>query len=79
MLARSIVGEPGLLLIDGLLDGFSDAELAEVGSVLSVLREECTIVVATGQKRVADLCGRVLRMDTDEPGATVADHIKDST
>jgi len=65
MLARSIVGQPGLLLIDGLLDGFSDAELAEVGIALSGLQDDCTVVVATGQQRVADLCGRVLRMDTD--------------
>ena len=65
MLARSIVGQPGLLLIDGLLDGFSDAELAEVGSALGDLRGDCTIVVATGQRRVANLCERVLRMDSD--------------
>ena len=70
MLARSIVGQPGLLLIDGLLDGFSDAELAEVGSALNMLRDDCTMVVATGQQRVADLCGRVLRMDTDSTDAT---------
>ena len=75
MLARSIVGEPGLLLIDGLLDGFSDTELAEVGKALKGLRDECTIVVATGQQRVADLCGRVLRMDTDNPGLAVANRI----
>lgn len=78
MLARSIVGKPGLLLIDGLLDGFSDAELAEVGDALSKLHDDCTIVVATGQKRVADLCGRVLRMDSDDPGATAAEQFKES-
>ena len=58
MLARSIVGQPGLLLIDGLLDGFSDTELDEVGVALQGLSEECTVVVATGQQRVADLCSR---------------------
>jgi putative ABC transport system ATP-binding protein len=70
MLARSIVGQPGLLLIDGLLDGFSDTELAEVCSALNMLRDNCTMVVATGQQRVADLCGRVLRMDTDSTAAS---------
>jgi putative ABC transport system ATP-binding protein len=79
MLARSIVGQPGLLLIDGLLDGFSDMELAEVGVALSELTNNFTIVVATGQQRVADLCGRVVRMDTSEPGAAVASRIPDAT
>lgn len=78
MLARSIVGQPGLLLIDGLLDGFSDAELQEVGSALSGLRDEFTIIVATGQQRVASLCDRVLRMDTDEPGRAIASRIADT-
>lgn len=62
MLARSIVGQPGLLLIDGLLDGFSDTELEEVGAALQGLSDECTVVVATGQQRVADLCGRVVHV-----------------
>ncbi len=62
MLARAIVGRPGLLLVDGLLDGFSDTELKEVGAALSGLSEQCTIVVATGQQRVVDLCNRELRL-----------------
>lgn len=63
MLARSIVGQPGLILIDGLLDGFSDAELEEVGAALGSLKNECTIIVATGQQRVADLCTRTLSVE----------------
>ena len=78
MLARSIVGQPGLLLVDGLLDGFSDAELIEVVSALKRLKEECTIFVATGQQRVAGLCDRVLKMTTELPGAAVANRIADS-
>lgn len=78
MLARSIVGQPGLLLIDGLLDGFSDAELTEVGAALSSLRDDCTIVVATGQQRVADLCERVLKMEIDSPIATTANRIDET-
>lgn len=65
MLARSIVGRPGLLLIDGLLDGFSDTELTEVGAALQGLTEECTIIVTTGQQRVADHCTRVVRLTRD--------------
>ena len=65
MLARSIVGHPGLLLVDGILDGFSDTELSEVWNALYSLRGNCTLVVATGQQRVADLCGRVVRVDSD--------------
>ncbi|NQV26049.1 MAG: ABC transporter ATP-binding protein [Rhodopirellula sp.] len=79
MLARSIVGQPGLLLIDGLLDGFSDAELVEVGSALSGLRDECTIVVATGQRRVANLCGRVLTLDTHEPCVAIDNPTEETT
>ncbi len=66
MLARSIVGRPGLLLVDGLLDGFSDMELQEVADALAGLSDECTILIATGQKRVADLCQRALRLDETE-------------
>lgn len=70
MLARSIVGRPGLLLVDGLLDGFADTELLEVWNALQELHGVCTVVVATGQQRVANLCDRVITMDsggTDEP------------
>jgi len=74
MLARSIVGRPGLLLIDGLLDGFSDLELQEVGTALSGLCDDCTIVVATGQQRVADLCERVLRMDSSDVSNRIGAH-----
>ena len=66
MLAQSIVGRPGLLLIDGLLDGFSDTELSEVGAALQGLTEECTIIVTTGQQRVADHCTRVVRLTREE-------------
>jgi putative ABC transport system ATP-binding protein len=72
VLARSMVGRPGLLLIDGLLDGFSDLELQEVGTALAGLCDECTIVIATGQQRVADLCERVLRLD----GSQVSNRIE---
>lgn len=78
MLARSIVGRPGLLLIDGLLDGFSDNELTEVVSALTRLKNECTIFVATGQQRVADLCERVMKMTTDVPGEVVAKQIAET-
>ncbi|MHC4879009.1 MAG: ATP-binding cassette domain-containing protein [Planctomycetota bacterium] len=71
MLARSIVGRPGLLLIDGLLDGFSDAELQEVGTALAGLSNECTILIATGQQRVAALCERVLWMDVNAADSEV--------
>lgn len=64
MLARSIVGRPGLLLVDGLLDGFADSDLQEVWQALAELHGSCTVVVATGQQRVASLCDRVIRMDS---------------
>ncbi len=74
MLARSIVGRPGLLLIDGLLDGFSDMELQEVAGALAGLCNECTIVIATGQQRVADLCERELRLDSSEVANRIGAH-----
>lgn len=69
MLARALVGRPGLLLIDGLLDGLPDDELEEIQSALVALRTQCTIVVATGRGNVAELCSQVIQLEGNPPHA----------
>ena len=55
-LARALAGRPTLLLIDGLLDGLSDAGLRSALEAISAC--EGSVIVATGQQRVADGCTR---------------------
>ncbi|MEW4490366.1 ATP-binding cassette domain-containing protein [Thalassoglobus sp. JC818] len=53
MLARSIAGNPSLLLIDGLLDGFSDADIEFIGKVIFAPNASWTAVVATGRQALS--------------------------
>lgn len=53
MLARAIVGQPSLLLIDGTLDGLDDADLARVASTLTDAERCWTLIVATRREKVA--------------------------
>jgi putative ABC transport system ATP-binding protein len=75
MLARAIAGRPGLLLIDGMLDGLADDEAAELMQVLCDPRQSWTLIVVTRRKSLYSLCTRVIDLDAetlateiDEPG-----------
>lgn len=58
VLARALIGKPRLLLIDGLLDSFSDDDTAKLLDELKTTRSACTVLIATGRRAVAEKCDR---------------------
>jgi len=54
MLARAIVGRPSLLLIDGALDGLSDADLKRLMELLCGANRSWTLILTTGRKAIAE-------------------------
>jgi ABC-type multidrug transport system fused ATPase/permease subunit len=55
-LARAIVGGPRLLIIDGLLDPFSDADAVALGSEVLARRQPWTLILVTGRESLAAMC-----------------------
>lgn len=55
-LARAIAGQPSLLLIDGVLDALSDAELEQVLAHLTRPDAPWTLIIATGREEIASRC-----------------------
>ena len=49
VLARSLIGQPRLLLIDEMLDGLPDDVLPDVLEALERRTSHTTIVIATGK------------------------------
>jgi ABC-type bacteriocin/lantibiotic exporter with double-glycine peptidase domain len=60
MLARAIVGRPGLLLIDGVLDSLPDDEAEELARMLSDPRQPWTLLMASSRSSLQQYCDRVL-------------------
>jgi putative ABC transport system ATP-binding protein len=59
MLARALLARPRLLLIDQSLDRLSDDLLPKIVAALKLHQPECTIVIATGRREIAQPCSRV--------------------
>ena len=79
MLARAIVGRPGLLLIDGVLDTLPDEEAEEVIRTLRDPRQPWTLLIVTSRALLQGHCTRVVELqngelrrdalaNTDQPG-----------
>jgi putative ABC transport system ATP-binding protein len=62
VLARALIGQPRLLLIDEMLDGLPDDVLPDVLEALERRTSHTTIVIATGRSDVARLCERVIAL-----------------
>lgn len=60
--ARAVVGRPGLLLIDGLLDALPDATLEAVLEFLSAPGQPWTLILATGRESIAMHCSNRLNL-----------------
>jgi len=58
MLARALVVQPRLLLIDGLLDSLSDADAERLLQRLKESRQACTVLIATGRRAIIESCDR---------------------
>ena len=71
LVARALVMQPRLLLVDELLDGLDEASLVALVEVLTHPSRPWTLVVATRDARVATRIGRVVDLDA---AAKEADH-----
>ena len=60
MVARAIVGQPRLLVIDGLLDTMSAASLAPLLDVLTAPSAPWTLILVSNRDEVIDRCDRVI-------------------
>jgi len=58
MLARALVVQPRLLLIDGLLDSLSDDDAARLLEEFKKSRQDCTVLIATGRRAIIESCDR---------------------
>lgn len=67
MLARAMVGEPGLLIIDGLLDNLTEIELKSVLSLLAKQKSGWMLVVTTRFESIANQFDNVVSLN--KPGA----------
>ncbi len=75
VLARALIGQPRLLLIDDLLDGLPDDVLPDVLEALERRTNHTTIVIATGRGDVARLCQRVIALPRrNQPSPTEQNH-----
>lgn len=71
MLARGIVGQPSLMLVDGTFDHLPDATLESTCQALVENLPGCTFLVATQRKQVADHFPSVMRVDSGRGQATI--------
>ncbi len=62
VLARALIATPGALLIDGLLDRLTDADLDDILGRLTDCRITTTIVIATGRKAISDWAEMKLKL-----------------
>lgn len=67
MLARAIVGRPGLLMIDGLIDALPDEEGEELMRMLGDPRQPWTLIIATNRPALRNLCTRICELQEDVP------------
>lgn len=64
MIARGIVGNPRLLLVDGILDELPDHEAEELAAVLAQAGNPWTLVLVTGRESIRRFCDRELNLPT---------------
>ena len=67
MLARAIVGQPRLLLIDGLLDALPDEEALELTRMLANPTQPWTLIMVTGRRALAALGTHIHNLTAQRP------------
>lgn len=69
-IARAVAGSPGLLLIDGVIDGLGDADLERVLNYLQAPDKTWTLVVATSREDIAQRLDRRIELHSTSEAAT---------
>jgi putative ABC transport system ATP-binding protein len=64
-LARNIISNPALLVIDGLLDDFETLTLDIVMKLLTAENRSWSLVVLTKHEHVAKYCERLMKLDSN--------------
>jgi len=62
LLARAMVGQPGLLVLDGILDEMDQATQARLAHAVCAKDAPWTLLVLTRSAQVAALCERVVKL-----------------
>ena len=62
MLARAIVAQPKVLLIDRLLDELPANERGDIWASIKQLAASCTIILTTSDSQIANQCDRQIRL-----------------
>jgi putative ABC transport system ATP-binding protein len=65
MLARAVIGEPDILIIDGLLDALTAEELDTILTLLKQHQENWLLIVTTRIVRIADQFDNTLNLNLD--------------
>lgn len=66
LLARAIVGRPGLLLLDGALDALPDEEADELMGTLCDSSQPWTLLIVTGRTTLQNRCRRLIELQQGE-------------
>lgn len=62
LLARAIIGQPALLILDGILDGISERSLDVLAPTLFAADAPWTLVVLTSSSSIAARCERIVSL-----------------
>ena len=64
MLARAMLGQPDLLIIDGLLDQLSQDELDQVLMLLKRHQQDWMVLITTRYQHIAQQCKQVINLES---------------
>lgn len=73
MLARGVVGQPVLLLVDGVLDALPDADAARVYQTLSDPGRSWTLILVTGRELLAEAATSRWNLSVIIPAASLGE------
>ena len=62
LVARALIGPPGLVIVDALLDDLDDREQIEAMDALVDPRRRFTLILLTRSTALARRCDRVIRL-----------------
>ncbi len=73
VLARALAGRPRLLIIDSLLDSFSDDDGLDLLRSLTEPDNGCTIILFSGRQRLLSACDRTLQLNRTADSSPTAE------